>query len=65
MTRLRVDGKPMRGYSMWLLAEYNPSDGRRMRPYYIYEAPEDVVAEMIAQGAKIDSPTGQEGCDGS
>ena len=61
MTRIRIDGKPMRGdplygYDKYLLAERNVTDGKRgWTTVRIYLVPEDVAAEMIAKGAKRDS----------
>ncbi len=59
MTRLRVDGKPKRGdplygYAKYLPSEYNESHGRAMTSWCIYEVPDDVAAEMLAKGAKVD-----------
>ncbi len=64
MTRIRVEGKPKRndalyGYGKWLLAEHNPSDGKRgFTTYCIYLAPDDVAIEMLAKGGVIDKNLG-------
>lgn len=58
MIRIRVEGKPKRndalyGYGKWLLAEHNPSDGKRgFTTHCIYLVPADVAEEMLAKGAK-------------
>ncbi|MEA3224365.1 MAG: hypothetical protein U9Q07_00315 [Planctomycetota bacterium] len=57
MTRVVVDNKPMRGYAKWLLAEHNESRGRQMVSWYVYEAPDNVAAEMISKGARIEHVT--------
>ena len=54
MTRVRVNGKPMRGYAKWLLHEHNESHGRKMVTWHIYYAPDDVAAEMVAKGGTIE-----------
>ena len=55
MNRIRVDGKPMRGYSQWLLHEIHDTDGgRSWTSRYIYLVPDDVAAEMLAKGGKVD-----------
>ena len=54
MTRVVVDGKPMRGYAKWLLHEHNESRGRVMVSWYVYLVPEDVATEMVAKGAKVE-----------
>lgn len=61
MTRLRVDGKKMRGYGKWLLAEYNESRGRAMVSWYIYVAPDDVARQMLRKGARRDDGEQYEG----
>ncbi len=64
MIRVRVDHKPKRGdllygYNEWLLAERYVTDGKRgWSTCCIYEAPDDVAAEMIAKGGVIDKKIG-------
>ena len=55
MTRLVVHDKPMPGYNKWLLHQWSETDGKRgFTTRYIYEVPDDVAAEMIRKGAKVD-----------
>ena len=59
MNRLVVYGRPMRGYANWLLHEWHDTDGDRgFDSRYFYLVPDDVAAEMLKKGAKIDCAGG-------
>ena len=65
MTRVVVDHKPERGDPLygyatkWRPSECTTSKGRVQTTTYLYTVPDDVAAEMIEKGAKIDDRGGR------